>query len=115
MSVRRCCWCGPPIGGPGTSPAAASAASETPEAAARRELNEEIGLAAPELLAAGVASGVWDGRPDRVHFFQLRLDRLPGLRLDNREIIQARLMPPSEWHRLPVTGPVAAYLRSAAR
>jgi 8-oxo-dGTP pyrophosphatase MutT (NUDIX family) len=87
---------------------------ETPEAAARRELNEEIGLAAGSLLPAGVASGVWDGRPDRVHFFQLRLDRLPGLRLDNREIVQARLMPPAEWHGLSVTGPVAAYLRAAA-
>jgi 8-oxo-dGTP pyrophosphatase MutT (NUDIX family) len=86
---------------------------ETPEAAARRELAEEIGLAAPALLPAGVTSGVWDGRPDRVHFFQLRLDRLPGLRLDNREIVQARLMLPGEWHGLAVTGPVAAYLRAA--
>lgn len=85
---------------------------ETPEAAARRELAEEIGLAAPALLPAGVASGVWDGRPDRVHFFQLRLDRLPGLRLDNREIVQARLMPPEALAGLAVTGPVAAYLRA---
>ena len=88
---------------------------ESPEAAARRELNEEIGLTAPALLPAGVASGNWDGRADRVHFFQLRLDRLPGLRLDNREIVQARLMPPEAWPGLPVTGPVAAYLRSAGR
>jgi len=42
----------------------------------------------------------------------LRLDRLPRLRLDNREIVQARLMPPSEWPGLPLTGPVAAYLRT---
>nr|WP_294547825.1 NUDIX hydrolase [uncultured Rhodopila sp.] len=88
---------------------------ESPEAAARRELNEEIGLTAPALLPAGVASGNWDGRADRVHFFQLRLDRLPGLRLDNREIVQARLMPPEAWPGLPVTGPVAAYLRTAGR
>lgn len=85
---------------------------ETPEAAARRELAEEIGLAVPALLPAGVVSGLWDGRPDRVHFFQLRLDRLPGLRLDNREIVQARLMPPGELLGLSVTGPVAAYLRA---
>ncbi len=77
---------------------------ETPEAAARRELNEEIGLAAPALLPAGMASGVWDGREDRVHFFQLRLDRLPGLRLDNREIVQARLMPPAELARVAGDG-----------
>jgi 8-oxo-dGTP diphosphatase len=86
---------------------------ETPEAAARRELAEEIGLAAPALLPAGVASGIWDGRRDRVHFFKLQLDHLPGLRLDNREIVQARLLAPAEWPGLPVTGPVAAYLRMA--
>src|ERR1700759_998482 len=37
---------------------------EPPEAAARREMAEEIGLAAPELHQAGIVSGVWDGRPD---------------------------------------------------
>jgi 8-oxo-dGTP pyrophosphatase MutT (NUDIX family) len=52
---------------------------ETPEAAARRELAEEIGLAAPPLLPAGVACGIWDGRPDQMHFFKLQLDKLPKL------------------------------------
>ena len=33
---------------------------EMPEAAARRELAEEIGLAAPALLPAGVACSIWD-------------------------------------------------------
>src|ERR1700752_3516829 len=53
---------------------------ETPEMAARRELAEEIGLT-PEsaLRPAGDACGVWDGRQDRVTFFELRLDRLPVL------------------------------------
>jgi NUDIX domain len=43
---------------------------ETPEAAARRKLVEEIGPAfdAP-LPPAGDARSVWDGRRDRVHFF----------------------------------------------
>jgi 8-oxo-dGTP diphosphatase len=44
---------------------------EMPEAAARRELAEEIGLAASALLPAGVICGIWDGRRDRVHFFEL--------------------------------------------
>src|SRR5437016_11578884 len=39
---------------------------ETPEAAARRELAEEIGLAASALLPAGITCGIWDGRRDRV-------------------------------------------------
>ena len=61
---------------------------ETPEVAARRELAEEIGLAgAFPLVAVGDAQGLWEGRKDKVHFFELRLDRLPELQLDNREII----------------------------
>lgn len=83
---------------------------ETPEAAARRELAEEIGLAASPLLPAGVACGIWDGRRDRVHFFELQLDQLPKLQLDNREIIAARLISPGELGGMALTGPVAAYL-----
>lgn len=84
---------------------------ETPEAAARRELAEEIGLAAPALLPTCIVCGLWDGRHDRVHLFELRLDRLPDLRLDNREIIAARLIPPDALRDMALTGPVAAYLR----
>ena len=83
---------------------------EMPEAAARRELAEEIGLAAPVLCPAGVACGTWDGRPDRVHFFEMRLTELPKLRLDNREIVAARLVSPEELPGMALTGPVTAYL-----
>jgi 8-oxo-dGTP pyrophosphatase MutT (NUDIX family) len=83
---------------------------EMPEAAAQRELAEEIGLVASALLPAGVACGRWDGRRDRVHFFELRLVDLPKLRLDNREIIEARLTSPSELNSMALTGPVTAYL-----
>ncbi len=83
---------------------------EMPEAAAQRELAEEIGLVASALLPAGVACGSWDGRRDRVHFFELRLVELPKLRLDNREIIEARLTSPSELNGMVLTGPIVAYL-----
>ena len=83
---------------------------EAPEVAAQRELAEEIGLAAYPLIPAGDACGIWDGRRDHVHFFELRLDRLPELLLDNREIISARLILPGEWRGMALTGPVAAYL-----
>jgi 8-oxo-dGTP diphosphatase len=83
---------------------------ETPEIAARRELAEEIGLVGYPLLPAGVGSGLWDGRIDRVHFFELRLNRLPELRLDNREIIAARLVARGEVRGMALTGPVATYL-----
>ena len=80
---------------------------ETPEAAARRELAEEIGLSAYDSLPRGVACGIWDGRRDQVHFFELRLDRLPALHLDNSEIVAARLVSAEELCGVPLTGPVA--------
>jgi 8-oxo-dGTP pyrophosphatase MutT (NUDIX family) len=84
---------------------------ETPEAAVRRELAEEIGLRPVEALRpVGELSGDWDGRRDRVSFFALRLSALPPLRLDNREIIGARLVPLEELGTLALTRPVAVYV-----
>ncbi len=85
---------------------------EAPEAAARRELLEEIGLSVASLHPAGVTSGIYDCRPDRVHFFELRLDSLPELRLDNREVIAARLFTPDELRGVGLTRPVAQYLEA---
>ena len=83
---------------------------ETPDAAARRELAEEIGLVATHMEPWGLVRGIWDGQDDHVHVFELRLNELPQLRLDNREIIAARLVLPDELDAIPLTGPVAAYL-----
>lgn len=83
---------------------------ETPAAAAQRELEEEIGFSSPPLIAKGSVSGLWDGRRDRVHFFELRLDHLPELRLDHREIIAARLASPEELKGIELTAAVSAYL-----
>jgi 8-oxo-dGTP pyrophosphatase MutT (NUDIX family) len=83
---------------------------ETPEEAAQRELAEEIGLAGCSLSAAGDARGIWDWREDHVHFFELRLDRLPQLQLDNREIVAAEFVSAHQLPGMALTGPVAAYL-----
>jgi 8-oxo-dGTP diphosphatase len=83
---------------------------ETPVQAATREVQEEIGLVGVALHAAGVISGIWDGRPDQVHFFELNLALPPRLRLDNREIVAARWTPLAELPGLALTGPVAAFL-----
>jgi 8-oxo-dGTP diphosphatase len=83
---------------------------EAPEAAALREMEEELGLPSYPLRAAGSASGIWEGRRDRVHFFELHLDSLPELRLDNREIVAVQLASPEELRGFALTGAVAAYL-----
>jgi 8-oxo-dGTP pyrophosphatase MutT (NUDIX family) len=87
---------------------------ETPEEAARRELAEETGIKTARLSAAGSVRGVWDGRRDHAHVFELRLDRLPELKFDNREIIGAQLMPIRDLASVEVTGEVAAFLRQTA-
>jgi 8-oxo-dGTP diphosphatase len=84
---------------------------ETPKAAAHRELAEEIGLSTTALFPAGSACGLWDGRRDRVHFFELRLNEIPLLRLDNREIIATRLTPIHELGAMALTEPTIAYLK----
>jgi 8-oxo-dGTP diphosphatase len=86
---------------------------ETPEEAVLRELAEEIGLL-PEgrLLPAGDVSGVWDARRDQVFFFALHLPSLPPLQLDNREIIDARLVPLDALGTMELTEPVAFYVQT---
>lgn len=88
---------------------------EAPEAAAQREMEEEIGLLSCPLIPAGSASGIWDGRRDQVHFFELHLDRLPELRLDNREIVAAQLASPEQLRGMVLTKAAAAYLERNLR
>jgi 8-oxo-dGTP pyrophosphatase MutT (NUDIX family) len=90
-------------------------AGETPDAAAQREMEEEIGLSSCSLVPVGSIRGIWDGRRDHVHFFELHLDCMPALRLDNREIVAAHLASPGELHGIALTGAVAAYLGGGLR
>ena len=83
---------------------------EPPEAAARRELLEELGLPAPVLHHAAVLHGTWEGQRDEVHVFELPLDLLPPLRPDNREVVAARLFTPDELPGLKLSGPARDYL-----
>ncbi len=88
---------------------------EAPEAAAHREMEEEIGLSSYALRPAGSACGIWDGRRDRVHFFELHLDCIPELRLDNREIVAVHLASQEELHGIALTEAVTAYLGQGLR
>lgn len=84
---------------------------ETPAAAAQREMEEEIGFSSSSLIPKGCVHGLWDGRRDRVHFFELRLECPPELRLDHREIVDVRLASPHELAEIPLTAAVTAFLR----
>jgi 8-oxo-dGTP diphosphatase len=70
---------------------------ETPAAAAARELREEVGLVLPPgaLRFAMEVEHFWQFRHDRVHIFEAALDALPMLRLDNREVVEARFVDPA--------------------
>ncbi len=87
---------------------------ETPEGAARRELMEELGLSAGALVSARIVSGQFEGRRDRVHFFVWRVETLPVLRIDNREIVGARLVPRAQLAGLALTVPVRGFLAADA-
>ncbi len=91
-------------------PGGGVSAGETPEGAAKRELMEEVGLIAKTLTPAGIFRGLSDGRNDVVHLFELRLDRLPELKVDGSEIIGARMVALGDLKGLALTSPVAAYL-----
>lgn len=69
---------------------------EEPRQAARRELQEELGLLvdADDLVLARDMVVDWDWRRDRVRVFELRLRAAPVLHLDNREVVAAWFVDP---------------------
>lgn len=86
---------------------------EDPREAARRELEEELGLvvAAEDLVACGEVTADWDHRRDRVRIFELHLPREPAIRVDNREIVAAAFMRPEALAAERVLPPfIRAYL-----
>lgn len=83
---------------------------ETSRAAASRELREELGLRVAIDGAPIVVTGAWEGRPDTVDIFDLAVSAAPDLRLDYREVIEARFITPAELQTMALTGPAAAYV-----
>jgi 8-oxo-dGTP pyrophosphatase MutT (NUDIX family) len=72
-------------------PAGMIGRGETPADAAARELREEVGIqVSPDALRhAGSALSREYGNEDHLHFFELRLDVEPAVRVDGREIVWA--------------------------
>lgn len=80
-------------------------------AAAARELAEETGVRLPasSLKPAMVVEHVWNFRFDRVHVFEARLPGLPEVRLDGRELVEARWVTVEELLGLPLAPHVRDY------
>ncbi len=95
-------------------PGGGVARGETALEAARRELVEEllVDVGPNDLVHVRTATSFWDYRDDTVDFFELTLPRAPSIRIDNREIVEARLVRFDALASLPLTGPVEAYLRA---
>ncbi len=81
--------------------------------AAQRELREEVGLSVqPSDLQPPQVSAVHvTFRNDTTHIFELYLDKAPGLRIDRREITDARFMAPAALLQAQVSAHLARYLR----
>lgn len=69
---------------------------EDPEAAARREVREELGIDLAKVEAIGTLEEVLSGCPHTAHLFAATCDRQP--RPDGREVTEARFFPS---HSLP--------------
>jgi len=101
MSALTSCWCAPRIEPGGTCPVAVFGAA----GARGGDWSHRVGAASRRLYMRHL------GRTsDRIYFFELRLVELPKLRLDNREVTEARLTSPFELRNMAPTGLVAAYL-----
>lgn len=71
-------------------------AGEDPLDAARREVNEELGIALSRIEPCGLLEEVLSGSPHTAHLFTATCDERP--QPDGREVIEARFFPS---HSLP--------------
>jgi 8-oxo-dGTP pyrophosphatase MutT (NUDIX family) len=77
-----------------TMPGGVIKRGESPIDAAIREASEEVGLklTATDLRPVGIVEHSPDYRRDQGHFFEVQLERWPEIRIDNREIVEARFV-----------------------
>ena len=56
-----------------------------------------------------VSDHYWENRHDRVYLFECRLAVMPSIRIDNREIVEARAVTLAEAQALDIALPLRAY------
>lgn len=85
---------------------------EATDAAAARELREEVGIdVAPDRLEPLLDRVFrWGGMRNHVALFELRLPAEPQLALDRREVVAARFVTEEEALRRPLWPPLARWL-----
>lgn len=90
---------------------------ETGRDAARRELEEEVGIRAEpaELEPVLDVQARWEGKHDRVEIFELDLARRPVFEVDHREVVEARFLPPARALELELFPPVRAAIERRIR
>ncbi len=100
----------------GTTPGGAIKRGESPINAAIREAREEIGLVltAAELRLADIVEHSPDHRRDRVFLFEVQLERWPDIRIDNREIVEARFVTLTDALSFAMARPFRDYLARKA-
>lgn len=99
-----------------TTPSGGIARRESPLQAARRELEEEVGIAAAaeDLVFAGEIVVDFEHKEDHAYFFELHLDQAPPLAPDGREVIRAEFCRADDLSHRPLSPHVRAYLANRA-
>ncbi|MFW5832784.1 MAG: NUDIX hydrolase [Pseudomonadota bacterium] len=89
---------------------------EEPETCARRELREELGLEVPPaaLIGLGRLRSAHGGPGVRNHLFEWRVERIPEVRIDRRELVWAGPVQPKAVPKADRALAVRWYLRRHA-